>query len=93
MAAGDRGIVHAGTGDGSVPTALYPVLQEASRKGVAVVRASRTGNGPTNPTDEDTQDGLVVSDTLNPQKARILLMLGLTKTQNTKDLQRMFMMY
>ncbi len=93
VAAGDRGIVHAGTGDGSVPTALYPVLQEASRKGVAVVRASRTGNGPTNPTDEDTQDGLVVSDTLNPQKARILLKLALTRTQDPKEIQRIFDTY
>jgi L-asparaginase/Glu-tRNA(Gln) amidotransferase subunit D len=34
-----------------------------------------------------------VSDTLNPQKARILLMLALTKTNSTKDIQRMFYAY
>jgi L-asparaginase/Glu-tRNA(Gln) amidotransferase subunit D len=34
-----------------------------------------------------------VSDTLNPQKARILLMLALTKTNNTKEIQRMFYAY
>ena len=35
----------------------------------------------------------VVSDTLNPQKARILLMLALTKTTDTKEIQRMFYTY
>ena len=31
--------------------------------------------------------------TLNPQKARILLMLALTRTSNTKEIQRMFYTY
>src|SRR5947207_1272831 len=34
-----------------------------------------------------------VSDTLNPQKARILLMLALTKTNDAKEIQRMFYTY
>jgi L-asparaginase len=34
-----------------------------------------------------------LSDTLNPQKARILLMLALTKTTDTKEIQRMFYTY
>lgn len=34
-----------------------------------------------------------VSDTLNPQKARVLLMLALTKTNDTKEFQRMFYTY
>ena len=41
----------------------------------------------------DDQLDFVVSDTLNPQKARILLMLALTKTNNTKDIQKMFYTY
>jgi L-asparaginase/glutamin-(asparagin-)ase len=35
----------------------------------------------------------VVSDTLSPQKARILLMLALTKTSDSKEIQRMFYTY
>ena len=35
----------------------------------------------------------VVSDTLNPQKARILLTIALTKTKDTKEIQRMFYEY
>jgi L-asparaginase/glutamin-(asparagin-)ase len=41
----------------------------------------------------DDQLDFVVSDTLNPQKARILLMLALTRTTNTKEIQRMFYTY
>ncbi len=93
VASGVKGLVYAGTGDGSVPTAVKPALLDARKKGVMVVRASRTGNGPTNWLEEDVQDDFDVSDTLNPQKARILLMLALTKTNNPKDIQRMFELY
>jgi L-asparaginase len=41
----------------------------------------------------DDELDFVVSDTLTPQKARILLMLALTKTSDTKDIQRMFYTY
>ena len=41
----------------------------------------------------DDQRDFVVSDTLNPQKARILLMLALTRTKDTKEIQRMFYEY
>jgi len=34
-----------------------------------------------------------VSDTLTAQKARILLMLALTKTTDTKEIQRIFYSY
>ncbi|HEX4184975.1 MAG TPA: hypothetical protein VHY78_03840 [Stellaceae bacterium] len=35
----------------------------------------------------------VVSDDLNPQKARILLMLALAQTNDTKKIQEMFSKY
>ena len=59
------------------------------------VRSSRVGNGIVARNGEAKDDDLdfVVSDTLNPQKARILLMLGLTKTSDTKEIQRMFYTY
>ena len=34
-----------------------------------------------------------MSDTLTAQKARILLMLALTKTSDTKEIQRIFFSY
>ena len=70
-------------------------LTEARKKGMIVVRSSRTGTGITARNGEANDDELdfVAADNLSPQKARILLMLGLTKTHDTKALQRMFMMY
>src|SRR4249920_3711983 len=96
VAAGDQGLVHAGVGDGSLARpAVEPALIEARKKGVIIVRSSRVGNGivaRNGEADDDKQD-FVVSDTLNPQKARILLMLALTRTSDTKEIQRMFSTY
>jgi L-asparaginase type II len=95
VAAGDQGIVHAGTGDGSLPARTKPALVAAHKKGVIIVRSSRVGQGIVARNGEANDDELdfVVSDTLNPQKARILLMLALTKTHDTKEIQRMFYTY
>jgi L-asparaginase/glutamin-(asparagin-)ase len=95
VAAGSKGIIHAGVGDGSLASKVVPALKAARGKGVIVVRASRVGQGILARNGEANDDELdfVVSDTLNPQKARILLMLALTKTNNTKDIQRMFYTY
>jgi L-asparaginase len=94
--AGDKGLIHAGVGDGSLARpAVEPALIDARKKGVVIVRSSRVGNGIVARNGEAKDDDLdfVVSDTLNPQKARILLMLALTKTSNTKEIQRMFYTY
>jgi L-asparaginase len=95
IAAGDKGIVHAGVGDGSLANAVKPGLIEARQKGVIIVRSARVGNGIVARNGEANDDELdfVVSDTLNPQKARILLMLALTKTNDTTEIQRMFYTY
>jgi L-asparaginase len=94
--AGAKAIVHAGAGDGSLARpAVEPALIEARKKGVIIVRSSRVGNGivARNGEAKDDEMDYVVSDTLNPQKARILVMLALTKTNNTKEIQRMFYTY
>jgi L-asparaginase/Glu-tRNA(Gln) amidotransferase subunit D len=95
VAAGAKGIVHAGVGDGSLPLKVRPALSAAHQKGVIIVRSSRVGQGivARNGEANDDQLDFVVSDTLNPQKARILLMLALTKTSSTKEIQRMFYTY
>lgn len=95
IAAGAQGIVQAGVGDGSVAAQMMPAFRDARHKGVIVVRSSRVGNGivARNGEANDDQEDLVVSDTLNPQKARILLMLALTRSHDTKDIQRMFYTY
>jgi L-asparaginase/glutamin-(asparagin-)ase len=95
VAAGAKGIIHAGVGNGSLPAKVRPALSAARAKGVVIVRSSRVGQGilARNGEANDDQLDFVVSDTLSPQKARILLMLALTKTSSTKEIQRMFATY
>jgi len=88
--AGAQGIVHAGSGDGSIFSTTKEALREAGKMGVIVVRSSRVGSGMVTHTADDGKDGFVTSDTLNPQKARILLMLALTKTSDIKKIQQFF---
>lgn len=94
-AAGAKGIIHAGVGDGSLAAKVVPALKAARAKGVIIVRASRVGQGILARNGEANDDELdfVAADTLSPQKARILLMLALTKTQDTRAIQRMFYTY
>ncbi|NHZ90647.1 type II asparaginase [Massilia sp. CCM 8733] len=95
MAAGAKGIIHAGVGDGSLAGKVVPALKAARAKGAIIVRASRVGQGilARNGEANDDQLDFVAADTLNPQKARILLMLALTKTSSTREIQRMFYTY
>ncbi len=95
VAAGARGIVHAGVGNGSLANAVKPGLIEARKKGVLVVRSSRVGQGIVARNGEANDDELdfVASDTLSPQKARILLMLALTRSSDTKQIQDWFYQY
>jgi L-asparaginase type II len=89
------GIVYAGVGDGNPSEATEAALADARQKGIIIVRSARVGNGivARNAEVNDDQRDFVVSDTLNPQKARILLMVALTKTRDTKELQRIFSEY
>ncbi|MDR3097494.1 MAG: asparaginase [Paraburkholderia sp.] len=96
MSAGVRGIVVAGTGNGSIHVTLQQALAEAAAGGVAVVRASRVGSGHVmhNGAAKDDVLGFVSAGTLSPCKARVLLMLALAVGTNGKDaLQRVFDTY
>jgi L-asparaginase type II len=95
VAAGAKGIIHAGVGDGSLANRVKPALEAARKQGVVIVRASRVGQGIVARNGEANDDALdfVAADTLNPQKARILLMLALTRTSDTKEIQRLFYTY
>ncbi|KAK48970.1 L-asparaginase [Caballeronia jiangsuensis] len=93
VAAGVRGIVVAGTGNGSMHATLTQALADAVSHGVAVVRASRVGAGHVmrNGAANDDAIGSVSAGTLNPYKARVLLMLALGS--GVDDLQRVFDVY
>lgn len=90
-----QGIVHAGVGNGNIHKNLFGKLADASKKGILVVRSSRIPTGPTTPDAEvdDDKYGFIASQELNPQKARILLMLALTKTKDYKTIQDYFNNY
>ena len=89
------GIVIAGVGNGNMNKAYMDAVKRAVAAGIVVCRASRAPSGRVVLHDEINDDelGTIVSDDLTPQKARILLMLGLTKTKDVKQLQNYFFKY
>ncbi len=92
---GVKGIVLAGVGDGNSTDAALAALEKAAKKGVAVVRCSRTGSGIVDRNVEINDDelGFIAGMELSAQKARILLMLSLTKSSDVKKLQQYFYEY
>lgn len=85
---GATGIVIAAMGDGWLPD-IEEALKEAVENGIAVVRSSRIGENRVMPWAR--YEGIFIAgDNLLPQKARILLMLGLMQTSDVSELQRMF---
>lgn len=90
LAAGAWGIVHAGVGMGNVHAAVRPALIEAARGGMAVVCSSRVPGGPSPKTDRNRLDGFISAGELNPQKARVLLQLALTRTNKPREIQAIF---
>lgn len=96
VAAGVKGVVVAGVGNGNMTTTMQNALAEAhKRTGLAVVRSSRVPTGPTAQWDEVDDDalGFAASWYRNPWRARVLLMLALTKTNDYREIQRMFSEY
>ena len=95
-ASGAKAIIHAGTGNGSVAKAVVPALRELRSQGVQIIRSSRVNGGGLvlrNAEQPDDQYDWIVANDLNPQKARILASVALTKTQDSKELQRIFWEY
>lgn len=90
-----QGIVYAGTGNGNIHRNLFPALQQARSQGVMVVRSSRVSSGVTslNAEVDDDKYTFVASQNLNPQKARVLLMLALTQTSDYQTIQGYFNRY
>ncbi|MBT2334240.1 asparaginase [Variovorax paradoxus] len=92
---GVKAIIHGGTGNGSVANRIVPNLQKARTDGVIVIRSSRVPDGFVirNAEQPDDKYDWVVAHDLRPQKARVLAMVALTKTSDTKELQRIFWEY
>ena len=93
--AGAKGIVIAGVGDGNMTAATLEATKKAASKGIKIVRASRVPIGTVLLHGEvnDAEYGSVSSMDLNPQKARVLLMLAMLKDRSREELQDLFLKY
>jgi L-asparaginase len=93
--AGVGGIVVAGTGAGGMSDperAAIKALGPLDTRPV-VVRSNRTGNGRVIARKDYDAEGMVPGDNLSPQKARVLLMLALTRTRDLTEIRRVFSEY
>ncbi len=94
-AAGAKGIVIAGVGNGNMTKSALDAIAAQAKRGVICVRSTRVATGRVGRDVEVNDDSLntVASLGLNPQKARVLLRLALTKTNDVKAIQRYFEEY
>jgi L-asparaginase len=91
VAAGAQGLVISGYAYNGRPSAdQLEGIEQIAASGIPVVLSNRGGQGRI---PVDWNDPFVQGDSLVPHKARILLMLGLTKTKEPRELQRMFNEY
>lgn len=87
VSAGAKGLVVAGVGRGGMTASQGAAVRRAVAKGVVVVASTRTGSGqvPVGRT-----GNTIGSGDLNPQKARILLMLALSRTIDPVQVRKIF---
>lgn len=85
--AGAKGIVVAGVGRGGATASQSAALRRAASRGVVVVMGTRTGSGGV---PSGRRADSVGSGDLNPQKARVLLMLALTRSTDPAQVKKIF---
>lgn len=90
VAQGAEGIVIAGFPTGSGTPVMDETILRIAAKGIPVVMTNRGGMGRVTDTRPREKRPLVFGDNLTPVKARILLMLALTTTQDRSEIQRIF---
>jgi len=88
------GLVVEGFGLGHITSGTLDAIKEVRRRGIPVVLSTRVYTGrvvPLYARDVETQQiGCILADNLSAQKARVLLMLALTRTRDTQELQKYF---
>ena len=91
--AGCEGLVAAGLGSGNASKLFMDALAKVAKQGVPVIAASQVGTGRVMGRRAFLDRGLIPAGTLAPRKARILLMLALTRTRDPAEIVRMFETY
>src|SRR5690242_16483394 len=91
-AAGAKGIIIAGVGNGNMTKTALAALEAQQKRGIVCVRSTRVATGQVGRNVEVSDDSLhfVASLGLNPQKSRVLLRLALLKTADPITIQRYF---
>ena len=90
ISAGVQGIVFAATGNGTLSEVAKKAAVLAQARGIAFVRSTRVVEGAVSIKSNDVEFNTVASNSLNPQKARVLLTLALTLTNDRERLQNYF---
>ncbi|TKX33974.1 type II asparaginase [Campylobacter taeniopygiae] len=90
---GTQGLVVAGSGAGSIHENQKEVLKDLMKKGLKVAVSTRVVAGSVAVNKDDQNLGFISAQNLNPQKARVLLMLALTKTHDSAKIQKYFEKY
>ncbi|PWD85347.1 L-asparaginase 2 [Ignatzschineria cameli] len=90
IAKGVQGIVIAGTGAGRITPKEEEALRRAKEAGIYIVMSSRVGAGRVVPIECYDDLPMITADNLSPQKARILLKLGLNAGLSFAELQNLF---
>ena len=95
VGAAAQGLIFVGTGAGGLSDQEREAVKMlgAAETRPVIVRSNRTGNGRVIASQRYDAEGMLPGDNLNPQKARILLMLALTKTRDQAEIRRMFKEY
>jgi L-asparaginase len=91
--AGAKGIVMAAFPAGRLSALQVEACTEAVAAGVTVVLSTRAGSGRAMVNSTLRASGFIPADNLNPQKARILLALALTRSRESAEIERMFATY
>jgi L-asparaginase len=88
------GLVIAGLGLGHVSRPAQDAIQEVRSRGIPVVLSTRVYTGRVVPLYASNiqllEMGCVEADNLSPQKARVLLMLAMTRTSDPEELKPFF---
>lgn len=94
VSAGAEGLVYAGCGNGSIHREDEKALAKAAAQGIPVVRSSHAGSGSVISAETSyEEEGFIRGGSLSPQKARILLQLSLSRTEDFRDIQKIFDRY
>ncbi|TCM87964.1 L-asparaginase type II [Paenibacillus sp. BK033] len=83
---GAKGIVTAGTGAGGISSKMSQARSAAIQKGVIFVTTTRTGSG----TMSGSGNGIIAGDNLNPQHARMMLLLSLSFSNDFNTIKDWF---